>query len=318
MRLGIIFLTNAAKNWIRFYKTDFKRKGNSMIIDIHVHPFCKEATVKPNMEEAIKRQTEAFKDPARADAFAQIFTAMFTQRSIKDTLKEMDDNGIDKACIVAMDLTTHFGVELVTNEDVGRLASEHPDRFIPFASVDPNMGRAAVDKLIYAVQELGCRGVKLVPPVQHVDLSDPRHDRLWQTALDLGILVWTHCAHQRAHPDSDARLGHPMLIEPVALKFPDLKIVLGHCGFPWVWEAWSLVLRHPNVYVDISAFSNLYEHFPWDAYSKCGAEDKILFATDNPLFSFQETLDSLNAVGLSDEFKRKVLGDNAAHLLQLY
>jgi predicted TIM-barrel fold metal-dependent hydrolase len=288
-----------------------------MIIDVHVHPFCKEVTVKPNIEEAIKRQTESENNPANAEAFAQIFTALFTQRNINDLLKEMDATGIDKACIVAMDMTTHYGVELVTNEDVSRLASEHPDRFIPFASVDPNMGRAAVDRLIYAVRELGCRGLKLVPPVQHVDLSDPKHDRLWQTALDLGILVWTHCAHQRSHPDSDARLGHPMLIEPVALKFPNLKIILGHCGFPWVWDVWSLVVRHTNVYVDISAFSNLYDHFPWDAYSKYGAEDKILFATDNPLFGFRDTLDALRAVGLSDEFKRKILGDNAAHLLQL-
>jgi len=108
-----------------------------------------------------------------------------------------------------------------------------------------------------------------------------------------------------------------MLVEPVALKFPKLKIILGHCGFPWVWEAWSLVVRHTNVYVDISAFSNLYDHFPWDAYSKYGAEDKILFATDNPLFGFQDTLNALSAVGLSEEFNQKIKGDNAAHLLQL-
>ena len=288
-----------------------------MIIDVHVHPFCKEATVKPNIEEAIKRQTEPYIDKAAAEMTAQIFRVLFTQKSVNDIIKEMDASGIDKACIVAMDMTTRYGVELVTNEDVGRLASEHPERFIPFASVDPNMGRAAVDKLIYAVGELGCRGLKLVPPVQHVDLSDPRHDRLWQTALDLGIPVWTHCAHQRSHVDSDARFGHPMLVEPVSLKFPELKIILGHCGFPWVWEAWSLVTRHANVYLDISAFINLYDHIPWDAYSKYGAEDKILFATDNPLFSFQDTLNALSAVGLSNGFKQKILGENARHLLQL-
>ena len=288
-----------------------------MIIDVHVHPFCKESTVKPNIDEAFKRQTESETNRAKVEAGAQIFTALFTQRSIKDILNEMDAAGIDKACIVAMDMTTHYGVELVTNEDVGRLAAAYPDRFIAFASVDLNMGRAAVDKLIHAVRELGCRGLKLVPPVQHVDLSDPRHDRLWQTALDLGIPVWTHCAHQVSHPDSDARLGHPMLIEPVALKFPNLKIILGHCGFPWIWDAWSLVVRHANVYVDISVYNKLYNHFPWDAYSKYGAEDKILFATDNPLGSFQDTLDSLSAVGLSDEFKQKIQGDNAARLLQL-
>jgi hypothetical protein len=214
-----------------------------------------------------------------------------------------------------MDLTTHYGVELVTNEDVARIASAHPERFIPFASVDPAMGRAAVDELVRAVKTLGCKGLKLVPPVQHFDFSDQKHHPLWEAALDLGIPVWTHTAHQRSHPGSDARLGHPMLVEPVALKYPDLKIVLGHCGFPWHWEAWSLVVRHRNVFLDISAYANLYNHLPWDAYSKYGAEEKILFATDYPFFSFKETLGALKRVQLPPAFEKKVLRENAVKLL---
>ena len=108
-----------------------------------------------------------------------------------------------------------------------------------------------------------------------------------------------------------------MLVEPVAHRYPDLKIVLGHCGFPWHWEVWSLVVRHPNVYVDISAYPKLYNHLPWDAYSKFDAEDRVLFASDNPLFGFRETLDALDAVDIPAEFKRKIKGENAARLLGL-
>ena len=108
-----------------------------------------------------------------------------------------------------------------------------------------------------------------------------------------------------------------MLVEPVAHKYPDLKIVLGHCGFPWHWEVWSLVVRHPNVYVDISAYPALYNHMPWDAYSKFDAEHKVLFASDHPLFGFQETLDALDAMDLSPGFRQKIRGENAARLLGL-
>jgi predicted TIM-barrel fold metal-dependent hydrolase len=286
-----------------------------MIVDVHVHPFCREATVTPNLEEAVERMFGRHEPKAR-EMIQGAITLVFTQRTVGDILQEMDDAGVGKACIVAMDLTTHYGVELVTNEDVARIASSHPDRFIPFASVDPSMGRAAVDKLVHAVEHLGCRGLKLVPPVQHFDFSDPKHHRLWETALDLKIPVWTHTAHQRSHPDSDARLGHPMLIEPVALRYPDLKIILGHCGFPWPWEAWSLVVRHANVYVDISAYSNLYNHFPWDAYVKYEAGHKILFATDHPLYGFRDTLDALKSVGLPADLEKKILSENALRLLE--
>jgi uncharacterized protein len=287
-----------------------------MIIDIHVHPFCKEAHVTPNLEEGIERMIGKH-ETNRRELMRKMISGLFTYRSVQDIIRDMDEAGIEKACIVPMDLTTHYGVELVTNEDVVRIALAHPERFIPFASVDPSMGRAAVDKLIHAVKNLGCRGLKLVPPVQHFDFSDPKHHPLWEAALNLDIPVWTHTAHQRSHPDSDARWGHPMLVEPVAHKYPDLKIILGHCGFPWQWEAWSLVIRHPNVFLDISAYANLYNHLPWDAYSTFGAEEKILFATDYPLFSFKDTLNALKGVQLSPEFEKKILRGNAMKLLGL-
>ncbi|HXZ94627.1 MAG TPA: amidohydrolase family protein, partial [Dehalococcoidia bacterium] len=277
--------------------------------------FCKEATVTPNVQEALKRMFGGHEPKRREAMQAGIF--MYTQRTIQDIIHDMDDAGVEKACIVAMDLSTHYGVELVTNEDVARIASAYPDRFIPFASVDPSMGRLAVDKLVHAVKNLGCRGLKLVPPVQHFDFSDPKHFPLWETALELNIPIWTHASHQISHPDSDARLGHPMLLEPVTLRYPDLRIILGHCGFPWPWDTWSLVVRHANVYVDISAYSNLYNHFPWDAYMKYGLESKILFATDYPMISFKEGLSALKALNLPGDFEKKILGENAIRLLGL-
>jgi len=288
-----------------------------MIIDVHAHPFCVEATVTPSVQEAVKRMFGRH-EPKLREAIQGGFTYVFTQRTIQDIIRDMDEAGVEKACIVAMDLTTYYGVEVVTNEDVARIASAHPDRFLPFASVDPSMGRAAVDKLVHAVKDLGCRGLKLVPPVQHFDFSDPKHYPLWETALELNIPVWTHTAHQRSHPDSDARLGHPMLLEPVAIRYPELKIILGHCGFPWPWETWSLVVRHPNVYVDISVFTDLYNHMPWDAYVKYGAENKVLFATDYPLRGvFNDTLRALKSLNLPSDFESKILGENAMKLLEL-
>lgn len=288
-----------------------------MIIDLHAHPFCKEATVTPNVKEAVKRMFSVGRNFEWRKKMAALHETLFTQRSVVDIISDMDEAEVDMACIVAMDMTTKYGVVVVTNEDVAQFAKAYPNRFIPFASVDPSMGQVAVDELVHAVRDLGCRGLKLVPPVQHFDFSDAKFYHLWEAALEMDIVVWTHVAHQLGHPGSDARLGHPMLIEPVAIKYPDLKIVLGHCGFPWVWEAWSLVVRHPNVYVDISAYTNLYNHFPWDGYSKFGVEDKVLYSTDYPLFTYQETLAALNALNISPKFKERIRGENAKRLLDL-
>ena len=104
-----------------------------MVIDIHVHPFCKEATVTPSVQEAVKRMFERHQ-PQLREMYQQGVTYLFTERTTGDIIREMDEAGVEKACIVSMDLTTHYGVELVTNEDVARMASAYPDRFIPFAA----------------------------------------------------------------------------------------------------------------------------------------------------------------------------------------
>ena len=294
-----------------------KKPEVNMIVDVHVHPLCKEAHVTPNLEEGIQRMFGKHEPKVKREKIKAMFTHQFTHRTVEDIIRDMNEAGVGKACIVPMDVTSHYGVELVTNEDVSRIASAHPDRFIPFASVDPSMGKAAVDKLIHSVKNLKCRGLKLVPPVQHFDFSDPKHYPLWEAALDSDIPVWTHTAHQRGNPDSDARLGHPMLVEPVALRYRKLKIILGHLGFPWQWETWSLVIRHPNVYMDISAYPNLFNHLPWDAYSKYGAEEKVLFGSDYPFPGFKETLKALKEVHLPSDFEKKILFENAMKLLRL-
>ncbi|GAB4349211.1 MAG: amidohydrolase family protein [Candidatus Abyssubacteria bacterium] len=284
-----------------------------MIIDVHIHPFCKEATVIPSPEEALLRMYGH--DEERFGPLLAAFQWIFREKSLDDIIREMDDAGIDKAVIVAADYSTAYGTVVVTNEDVARMAQLHPDRFIPFCSVDPAMGRLAVDNLERAVKEFGARGLKLVPPMQGFRFDDERYHPLWKMAADLDIIVWTHAAHQRSTPGTDARLGQPMLIEPVALKFPGLKIVLGHCGFPWVWESWSMAVRHPNVYVDISAFTDLYGLFPWQAYTASEAERKLLFATDNPLSGFLKCVEAVRAIPLSEDFKTAIFGGNAQKLL---
>lgn len=287
-----------------------------MVIDLHVHPFCKEATVLPDREEGFKRLYDGQRNQARLKQAADLYER-FNTISLADIVGEMDQAGVDKACIVAMDMTAGYGVVKITNQDVSRFAAAYPERFIPFASVDPNLGQAAVHDLREAVEDFGCQGLKLVPPLQKFDFSDPTHFPLWEAALELDIPVWTHCSHQLGNPGSDARLSHPMLLEPVALRYPDLRIVLGHCGFPWVWEAWSLVVRHANVYLDVSVYTELYNHFPWDAYIKYGAQDKLLYATDYPAHTWPETMAALKRADIPDEFRKKILGENAQRLLRL-
>ena len=157
--------------------------------------------------------------------------------------------------------------------------------------------------------------MKLAPPVQQFAPDDEAYNPLWEKAIELNIPVWTHAGHQISTPNSIARFGHPARIDELARRYPELIIIMGHCACPWFWEAWSVCCRHENVYLDVSVYTKLYHHFPWDAFSEYGLEHKLLFATDYPLHDFRSSIEAIERLDISDSFRRKILAQNALHIL---
>jgi predicted TIM-barrel fold metal-dependent hydrolase len=280
-----------------------------MLIDVHFHPLVKDAEYVPDLSTSVVR---FFRAEVREEIERKI-----RRRSLEDVVEDMDAAGVDVGVMVAMDLTSTLGVTIVTNDSVSRMVRQYPERFVGFASVDPRTGEHAVRELERAVSELDLKGLKLLPPVQEFAPDDPAYNPLWEKALELGIPVWTHAGHQVSTPGAKAKFGHPALVDELALRFPELTIIMGHCAWPWVWEAWSVCLRHPRVVLDISAYWELYHYFPWDAFSKFGMEHKLLFATDYPLEDFQACIDAVRRLDISEAFKEKILGENAAELLSI-
>ena len=89
----------------------------------------------------------------------------------EEILAEMDVGGIDKNVLTPLDLTTTAGGWLATNEQIAGIVADQPDRFIGFASVDPNR-EDAPNVLERAFTELGARGVALHPAKQRFWATD--------------------------------------------------------------------------------------------------------------------------------------------------
>jgi len=288
-----------------------------MIIDFHTHPLCRQASVRPELKEAIGRLWHGTSQTEAKNQVSTSLEALFSSKDADDIVREMDQHHVDVSVITGMDLTGAFGIELVTLEDLSNITQLHPNRFIPFAGIDPSQGCAAVEKAQRAASRFGCRGIKLHPELQNIDPSDRQFDPLWHACQENDLIVWSHASVQRTLPGADARLAHPMKFEPVAVRFRELKIVLGHCGFPWMMEALAMVYRHPNVYLDVSAHLSIYPYFPWQAFQDYSCGSKLLFATDSPFVGIDATLLALSKAGLDEDFHRKILGENAAALLNM-
>jgi predicted TIM-barrel fold metal-dependent hydrolase len=281
---------------------------------MHVHPVCKEATWENTDKEIVNAFAGSNKKARRL--WTNFTKIVKTKVSIEDFIKLMDNFGIDKAVIVSFNIQTAYGVKLVTNGDIAKFVRLHPNRFIGFGCIDipaPD----AMDQLEYAIESLNLKGIKLVPPVQKFDISDKKYDLIWKKMVDLNVPLWTHAGHQVSTAGSIAKFGHPMLIDDMIMRNKDLKLIIGHMGTPWFWDTYSVVLRHLNTYVDISAHYELYNYFPWDAYTKYQIEDKVLFGSDHPLVHWNKILPAVKSLPISESFKDKILFQNAKKLLNL-
>jgi predicted TIM-barrel fold metal-dependent hydrolase len=93
-------------------------------------------------------------------------------------------------------------------------------------------------------------------------------------------------------------LANPILLQPIALKFPKLRMLIAHMGHPWIAETLVLIRKHPHFYTDISA---LY-YRPWQFYNalvlamEYGVLDKLLFGTDYPFTTPASTIAALKKV----------------------
>jgi hypothetical protein len=185
---------------------------------------------------------------------------------------------------------------LVPNEYVAEYVGRHPEKLIGFCSVDPQ-DTDAVEQLDHAVQTLGLRGLKMGPIYQNVAPGDPRFRRIMSRAEELRIPVLIHqgttfCANV------SLEIANPIQLQPLALEFPKLRMVVAHMGHPWIAETMVLIRKNRNLYSDISA---LY-YRPWQFYNalvtamEYGVLDRLLFGSDYPFTTPASTVEALGKV----------------------
>ncbi|MEW6266531.1 MAG: amidohydrolase family protein [Thermodesulfobacteriota bacterium] len=233
----------------------------------------------------------------------------------------MDEAGVTVAVLPAEDAQTTMGLR-TPNEKVAALAARAPGRLLAMAAVDPHRGMRALRDLEYAYRELGMRSLCLEPWLHKLRSNDKLYYPIYAKCVELDLPVWIHTSINFV-PHLALDFGRPIYLDEVAGHFPELKIIAGHGGWPWVNEMMAILWRHDNVYTDVSAIRPRYLGEPgtgWETLMRYGnslLQDKILFGTAWPSRPFKESIEEIRALPLKEEVKRKWLGGNAARLFKL-
>ena len=101
------------------------------------------------------------------------------------------------------------------------------------------------------------------------------------------------------------------------LDFPELVVVGGHVGFPWIDELHTMTIKFPNFYVDTSAYA-LHRLPPsFVDYMKGIGRDRVMFGTNWPMLSPSRCLAKLDALGLDAQHAEAFLSGNAQRVFKL-
>ncbi len=242
--------------------------------------------------------------------------------SIEDFVEQLNEMGVEKAVIFNLDEETPSGIAGLSNDYYAEIVNQFPDKFIGIAGIDPLKKKKVVQE-IQRSYEIGLRGIAIRPFMFQIRPTDKRMYPIYSTCVELDIPIWFHMSIN--YSTNTMAVERPIYLDIVAQEFPELKIIAGHGGWPWVNEMVAVAWRNPNIYIDIASYLPKYlsmQGTGWEPLMHFGntvLQDKILFGS-TWLFmglSIKQLADEVMKLPLKEKVKEKWLYSNAVRFFNI-
>ena len=231
--------------------------------------------------------------------------------------QKMDPAGVERVVVPALQQYLYRDRQLVRVpwESVAQVIERFPDRVSGLYGIDPFSGMKGVKELELAVTQYGFVGGHVHPYGFDTPINDARFYPFYAKCAELGVPVELQTGHSAEFMPS--RHGHPLLLDDVAIYFPELKLVGAHQAWPWCEVMVAMAWKHPNVYVAMSGHAPKY----WDRslvhFLNSRGQGKVMWGTDYPLIQHGESLRQVDELGLKPGAKQKLLRDTATDVFGL-
>lgn len=277
-----------------------------MIIDVHAHTYPEKIVKK------VKERMESVSGSRIDD-----------EGTPEGLVKSMEKTGIDYS--VFLPVATNPGQVGKLNAQAIQATELYGDRgFLSFAAIHPDTPN--MREVLQGIKNAGLKGVKIHPDYQDTFFDDIRYLRLIDLATELELLVMAHAGMDEVYPD----LVHCDIkrILKVLREVKSERLILAHMGGWQMWEDVKKYICGAPVYFD-TAFSltgtvnvenkngigSMLNDARFVELVRAHGVFRILFGTDFPWSSQSENLKWIQGCSLTEEEKKRILGENAAGLL---
>lgn len=232
-------------------------------------------------------------------------------------MKELEVSGIDMQVIHGR--MVRPGMARVNNDDVCQLGVLFPERFVCFPAVDPADPKEAVREIHRCVEKYQVKGIALepgwaMPPVQ---VDDASLNPIYETCKELGLIVSFTLS---VLAGEDLTCCHPLPLQRMAKRFPDLTITVAHGCWPYVAEFLAVAMVCPNIYFYPDFFlvtpdMPFAEQFIKAANSYM--KYRMMFASSYPVRGMKQSLDRFRQLPFDEGVLELLLSENARRILKL-
>lgn len=236
---------------------------------------------------------------------------------IAQTLAQMDEHNVVMALV-------HDAPD-----NIRSIRARDPSRFLAFPDLKVPRPNPTLDDFDARFSSGDWSGIGEIRTVYHglkptdaslmpyYDLAN-RHDVpvFWHTGGSFPGIT-------RSQPEFRMDLGRPIHWEDVLVRYPDLRVVLVHAGYPFLNEMIAILHLYPSVYVDVGAIAHFHPNREFYRYFgaliDAGFGERILFGSDQMGWpeSIGYAIGVVKAAPWPEAVKRDILYNNAARFLRL-
>lgn len=264
-----------------------------MIIDSHTH--CFPDKLAPRAIDTLSRGSN---EVAKTDG------------TLGGLLASMDKYGIAKS----------FVLNIATNprqqDNVNKFAAEinnRDGRIFSFGSIHPDCPdvRAAARQ----IKDVGLYGVKLHPDFMGYDLSSEKFAPIFDACIENDLTVVIHAGIDFVSLDHVH--ATPEMIAEVIASHPGLRLVCAHFGANFMYEKSFELLCDRDIWIDTAYSSHVMDAEGASKVLSRINPDRVMFATDSPWETPEDTMKFVTSLDMSDEIKSKIFSANAEKLIEL-
>ena len=258
-----------------------------------------------NVDFGDKKQQPDWMVRVKEDTFKGGDT-FFKSPELSELIENMDANSVEKAILVTrVDATAqHRALQFVENR---------PDRFSlavgGFNLLKPMKALAAIESfradhpVAFAVVGPSFWGDGMYPA------SDAVYYPLYTKCCELDLPLCLNTG--MPGPPIPGEAQHPLHLDRVCIRFPELRLCMMHGADPWWDVAIKLMIKYRNLRLMTSAWSP--KRLPEELlhYMRTRGKDRVLFASDYPVLSMERCLKEAAALDLPDDVREGWLYNNA-------